>query len=105
MESSSEVYEMSDAALISFLLKMFAEHFIKMCANDIQWGNLLGDVVMEIGFGAELSCCKAILKLFPHVKILIEVNEEMTAFRRRTIRDRRVGFHIGSILNRFVYYH
>ncbi|GFU04737.1 hypothetical protein TNCV_4377651 [Trichonephila clavipes] len=94
---------MSDAALVSFLLKLFAEDFVKMCAHELQWGDLTEDVIMEIGCGTALPCCKAILKLFPGVKALIAVDEERTAFRRTTVTDRRIRFHIGNILKWFVY--
>ncbi|GFY74297.1 hypothetical protein TNIN_52641 [Trichonephila inaurata madagascariensis] len=70
MASSSAVYELSDEALVSFLNKLFAEDFVKMCAHEFQWEDLKEDVIMEIGCGTELPCCKAILKLFPGVKAL-----------------------------------
>ncbi|GFQ93320.1 jhamt [Trichonephila clavata] len=74
--------------------------FIKSCADEFQWKDLSEDVVMDIGCGHELNCCKAILMQFPEVKALIAVDNNRTVLKKTHFRDRRIRFCFGDIRSR-----
>ncbi|GFT97483.1 hypothetical protein TNCV_386651 [Trichonephila clavipes] len=76
--------------------------FVKRCADEFHWKDLSEDVVMDIGCGAELNCCKAILERFPDVRALIAVDKETTVFQIAHFRERRIQFCVGDVLERFV---
>ncbi|GFR00022.1 jhamt [Trichonephila clavata] len=73
--------------------------FVQRCADEFQWKDLSEDVVMDIGCGEELNCCKAILMQFPEVKELIAVDQEITTFLTAHIIN-KVEFCVGDILLR-----
>ncbi|GFQ71968.1 jhamt [Trichonephila clavata] len=73
--------------------------FIKSCADEFQWKDLSEDVVMDIGCGHELNCCKAIVMQFPEVKELIAVDKESTVFETARFRN-RIEFCVGDIQER-----
>ncbi|GFR16012.1 jhamt [Trichonephila clavata] len=58
--------------------------------------DLSEDVVMDIGCGHELNCCKAIMMQFPEVKALIAVDKESTVFESERFRN-RIEFCVGDI--------
>ncbi|GFQ71967.1 jhamt [Trichonephila clavata] len=66
--------------------------FIKSCADEFQWKDLSEDVVMDIGCGHELNCCKAILMQFPEVKALIAVDNNRTVLKKHTSGIEGFGF-------------
>ncbi|GFQ95927.1 jhamt [Trichonephila clavata] len=74
--------------------------FIKKCADEFQWKDLSEDVVMDIGCGHELNCCKAIMTQFPEVKALIAVDHNSTVFKKAQFRDTKIQFVVGDIRNR-----
>ncbi|GFQ72912.1 jhamt, partial [Trichonephila clavata] len=74
--------------------------FIKKCADEFQWKDLSEDVVMDIGCGHELNCCKAIMMQFPEVKALIAVDHNSTVFKRHNSGIQRFSFVVGDIRNR-----
>ncbi|GFR06252.1 jhamt [Trichonephila clavata] len=76
--------------------------FVKRCIEKFHWKDLSEDVVMDIGCGDELNCCKAILKRFPNVRALIAVDKESTVFQTAKFRHRRIEFCVGDIEERFV---
>ncbi|GFR00019.1 jhamt [Trichonephila clavata] len=73
--------------------------FVKRCADEFQWKDLSKDVVMDIGCGDELHCCKAILMQFPDVRELIAVDKESTVFQTAHFRN-RIEFCVGDIQER-----
>ncbi|GFQ95930.1 jhamt [Trichonephila clavata] len=74
--------------------------FIKSCADEFQWKDLSEDVVMDIGCGHELNCCKAKLMQFPEVTALIAVDNNRTVLKKTHFRDRRIQFCFGDIRSR-----
>ncbi|GFQ70135.1 jhamt, partial [Trichonephila clavata] len=74
--------------------------FVRRCAEEFQWKDLSEDVVMDIGCGDELNCCKAILMQFPDVRALIAVDKESTVFQTVHFRHRRIQFVVGDIEER-----
>ncbi|GFR03056.1 jhamt [Trichonephila clavata] len=78
----------------------YSKKFIKRCADEFHWKDLSQDVIMDIGCGAELNCCKAILLQFPEVRALIAVDKDSTVFQKAHFIDRRIEFCIGDILYR-----
>ncbi|GFR23524.1 jhamt [Trichonephila clavata] len=78
----------------------YSKKFVKRCADEFHWEDLSEHVVMDIGCGAELNCCKAILMQFPDVRALIAVDKENTVFQQAHIRDRRIQFCVGDIQER-----
>ncbi|GFR27176.1 jhamt [Trichonephila clavata] len=79
----------------------FSIQFVQRCADEFQWKDLSEDVVMDIGCGDELNCCKAIMMQFPEVKALIAVDKESTVFETERFRN-RIEFYVGDIQERFV---
>ncbi|GFQ86786.1 jhamt [Trichonephila clavata] len=77
----------------------FSIQFVQRCADEFQWEDLSEDVVMDIGCGHELNCCKAIMMQFPEVKALIAVDKESTVFETERFRN-RIEFCVGDIQER-----
>ncbi|GFQ67272.1 jhamt, partial [Trichonephila clavata] len=71
-----------------------------MCAEEFQWKDLSEDVVMDIGCGVQLNCCKAILMQFPGVRALIAVDKDSTVYEKAHFRERRIQFCVGDIKDR-----
>ncbi|GFQ93722.1 jhamt, partial [Trichonephila clavata] len=78
----------------------YCARFVRRCADEFQWKDLSKDVVMDIGCGDELKCCKAILMQFPDVRALIAVDKESTVFQTVHFRHRRIQFVVGDIEER-----
>ncbi|GFR33922.1 jhamt [Trichonephila clavata] len=78
----------------------YCARFVRRCADEFQWKDLSEDVVMDIGCGDELNCCKAILMQFPDVRALIAVDKESTVFQQAHFRDGRIQFCVGDIQDR-----
>ncbi|PRD35481.1 UNVERIFIED_CONTAM: jhamt [Trichonephila clavipes] len=78
----------------------YSTEFIKRCAEEFHWKDLSEDVVMDIGCGVEMNCCKAILMQFPDVRALIAVDKESTVFQQAHFRERRIHPCVGNIQER-----
>ncbi|GFS43531.1 hypothetical protein NPIL_170091 [Nephila pilipes] len=62
----------SGIGLNAVLPYLEALHFVRSCASEFH----SDDVVMDVGCGPEMYCCKAVLEVFPQVKSLIAVDSE-----------------------------
>ncbi|GFR29318.1 jhamt [Trichonephila clavata] len=78
----------------------YSRKFVKRCADVFHWEDLSEHVVMDIGCGAELNCCHAILVQFPRVRALIAVDKESTVFQKALLEGRRIHFCVGDIQER-----
>ncbi|GFQ66694.1 jhamt [Trichonephila clavata] len=74
----------------------YSKKLVKRCADEFHWKDLSEDVVMDIGCGAELNCCKAILMQFPEARALIAVDKS-AVFQEAHFRDGRIQFCVGDI--------
>ncbi|GFY74296.1 hypothetical protein TNIN_52631 [Trichonephila inaurata madagascariensis] len=90
----------SSLSLRTSVLPNCSTQFVKWCAEEFQWKDLSEDVIMDIGCGVEMNCCKAILTQFPDVRTLIAVNKESTVFEQAHFTDRRINSCVGNILER-----
>ncbi|GFQ71693.1 hypothetical protein TNCT_516601 [Trichonephila clavata] len=48
-----------------------AREFIKRCKTELNWKDLSNDIVMDIGCGVYLLCCRALLEEFPRMGCLL----------------------------------
>ncbi|GFY71591.1 hypothetical protein TNIN_53081, partial [Trichonephila inaurata madagascariensis] len=93
---------MAQSSLSSRTTELYisSTQFVKWCAEEFQWKDLSEDVIMDIGCGVEMNCCKAILTQFPDVRALIAVDKQSTVFQQAHFRDRRISSCVGNILER-----
>ncbi|GFQ71974.1 jhamt [Trichonephila clavata] len=89
----------SSSSLETFAHYDFSIQFVQRCADEFQWKDLSEDVVMDIGCGDELNCCKAIIIQFPEVKALIAVDTDSTVFETARFMN-RIEFCVGDIRER-----
>ncbi|GFY37725.1 hypothetical protein TNIN_462381 [Trichonephila inaurata madagascariensis] len=90
----------SSFSLQTTVLPNCSTQFVKWCTEEFQWKDLSEDVIMDIGCGVEMNCCKAILTQFPDVRTLVAVDRESTVFQQAHFRDRRINSCVGNILER-----
>ncbi|GFY59640.1 hypothetical protein TNIN_368671 [Trichonephila inaurata madagascariensis] len=90
----------SSLSLQTTELHISSTQFVKWCAKEFQWKDLSEDVIMDIGCGVEMNCCKAVLTQFPDVRALIAVDKESTVFEQAHFRDKELISCVGNILER-----
>ncbi|GFT54834.1 hypothetical protein NPIL_440501 [Nephila pilipes] len=80
-------------------LYIYDVKFVKTCADEFKWKDLSRDVVMNIGWGANQYCCKAILHEFPDINTLIAVDERVVP-NQATLTHEKIQLINGNIQER-----